>query len=311
MDETGLQYKMTPTNVLAPREVSKVSGPKKQLERITIGACCNADGSFKLPLMVIGKSKNPRCFKNIDKDHLPVWYTNQQNAWVDFPIFKEWFEKEFVPRVENFLFLKNLDLRAILIVDNCRSHRYLKVRNIEVVFLRANVTSIVQPLDQGIIMTLKINYQSLLIEAFLKAQERGICLVDFLKTLQLSQVILMIAESWEKIKAETICKCWRKLIPVKKQDAFTQTDDTLMTSYTSFYDLDSESNLYTESADSHLINASSRNVKDLQKLLHKIEGYEHVDAKTILRWLQNSNCGKIFEIIFIFHSSILYCAFIM
>jgi hypothetical protein len=47
----------------------------KQLEgckqgAITLAICCNGDGSDRLPLWVIGKYKNPRCFKNINKNTL-------------------------------------------------------------------------------------------------------------------------------------------------------------------------------------------------------------------------------------------------
>lgn len=81
MDESdGLPYKMTPSKVLARKDISQVFGPKKQLERVTFGTCCNADGSFKLPVIVIGKSKNPRCFEGLDKNNLPVWYRNQKSA---------------------------------------------------------------------------------------------------------------------------------------------------------------------------------------------------------------------------------------
>ena len=48
-------------------------------ECVTINAHSNASGTIKLPLLVIGKSKNPRCFKNVRLDHLPVVYANQSN----------------------------------------------------------------------------------------------------------------------------------------------------------------------------------------------------------------------------------------
>ncbi len=40
---------------------------------------------------MIGKSKNPRCFKHINRDNLPLHYSNQANAWVKAEIFTEWF----------------------------------------------------------------------------------------------------------------------------------------------------------------------------------------------------------------------------
>jgi len=86
-DESGLYFKQIPKKTFASKNVSQVSGTKKQIERITIAACCNGDGSFKLPLLFIGKSKNPRCLKNENMNALPVVYKNQHNAWVDKDIF--------------------------------------------------------------------------------------------------------------------------------------------------------------------------------------------------------------------------------
>ena len=66
MDETGLFYRMQADNSLATRQLE---GRKQNKERITIAICCNADGSDKLLLWVIGKSFNPRCFKNANREN--------------------------------------------------------------------------------------------------------------------------------------------------------------------------------------------------------------------------------------------------
>lgn len=124
MDESGLQYKLTSLRVLAPKDIVQVSGPKKQLERITFAVYSNAAGSLKLSSIVIRKSKKPYYFKNVAKKNFPVFHRCQKSAWMDYELFKGWFENVSVPLVEELLFRSNLFLRAILIVDNCRSHKY-------------------------------------------------------------------------------------------------------------------------------------------------------------------------------------------
>ena len=67
-DETGLNWKLTPNRTLATEQLS---GGKKlkdriTIDRITIGFTCSADGSGKYKPWVIGKSKNLRCFKNVN-----------------------------------------------------------------------------------------------------------------------------------------------------------------------------------------------------------------------------------------------------
>ena len=52
--------------------------------------CSNAIGSHKFLSLVIGKSLNPRCFKNINKSALPVIYRANKKAWMRSDIFIEW-----------------------------------------------------------------------------------------------------------------------------------------------------------------------------------------------------------------------------
>jgi hypothetical protein len=108
-DETGLYWRLLPERTLADHTEKEAPGFKKQKERITVMACCNADGSHKLPLLIIGKSKSPRCLKdvNITQD-IGVWYRNQKSAWMSAAIFKEWFKEEFVPKVKSSLKKQNL-----------------------------------------------------------------------------------------------------------------------------------------------------------------------------------------------------------
>ncbi len=47
-------------NSLATKQLE---GRKQNKERVTLAVCCNADGSDKLSLLIIGKYKNPRYFK--------------------------------------------------------------------------------------------------------------------------------------------------------------------------------------------------------------------------------------------------------
>ena len=46
--------------------------------RITVDVGVNLNSSEKLPLLVIDKNKNPRCFKNVES--LPVDCTNRKNS---------------------------------------------------------------------------------------------------------------------------------------------------------------------------------------------------------------------------------------
>jgi hypothetical protein len=87
----------------------QLEGCKQNKEQITLAICYIGDGSDRLPLSVIGKYKNPRYFKNINKNTLGCQYQNNSSAWMTQEIFLEW--------------LKGFDLhvsgrKVLLIMDN-------------------------------------------------------------------------------------------------------------------------------------------------------------------------------------------------
>lgn len=63
-DEAGLFFQLLPDRTLAFKG-EKCKGGKKSKQRLTVLLCTNSTGSQKLKPLVIGKSMNPRCFKNV------------------------------------------------------------------------------------------------------------------------------------------------------------------------------------------------------------------------------------------------------
>lgn len=215
IDETGLNFKMLPTKTLAASNESVV-GTKLIKDRITVTPCSNADGTHKLPLFVIGKSKKPRAFKNINLSSLPVYYRNQISSWMDCNLFKSWFFDEFVPSVEKDLKQKNLPVRALLLLDNAPSHpseEDLVKGDIKALFLPPNVTSLIQPMDQGVIEWLKRRYRRKYISSILEKSEEGHNLFEAMKSLNIKDAIYTIAAAWDELKPDTLRKSWRKLYP--------------------------------------------------------------------------------------------------
>lgn len=100
-DETGLNYKALPKKTLASLSEKYAPGFKMQKERITAMVCANASGNNRLPLLLIGKAKRPRCYKGVNMNALPVKYYAQKNAWMDSIIFAEWFHKVSVHMKKN------------------------------------------------------------------------------------------------------------------------------------------------------------------------------------------------------------------
>lgn len=118
----------------------------------------NMDGSEKLPLLVIGKSKKPRCFKNVKS--LPVTYESNGKAWMTSVLFEKWItdlDQKFA----------NEGRKVLMFLDNCSAHPKAvqeKLKAIELKFFPPNTTSVLQPMDLGIIKNLKHYYRRTLVK---------------------------------------------------------------------------------------------------------------------------------------------------
>ena len=195
----------------------KADGLKKAKDRITVNAFANVTGDNKLPLLFIGKSKNPRCFKGINQSTLPVIYRNQRNAWMDTEIFSWWFHKQFVPFVRAKLSDMGLEEKAILFLDNCSAHP--EAENLisndgkyTARFFRPNVTALIQPMDQGVMESMKRIYHKILLRDLLS--ETSNKMIPFIIELTMLDVINRISIAWDQVASDTIRKSWGKLIPL-------------------------------------------------------------------------------------------------
>lgn len=200
-DETGLYYRLTPDRTHT-FNTDKVRGGKKSKERLTLLLCANMDGSDKKRLFVIGKAKTPRCFKNVR--HLPVDYDANSSSWMTSELFSQWLKT----------WDKKLDRKILLFIDNCPAHPAVTgLANIRVAYLPPNTTSMIQPLDQGIINTFKGHYRRMICEKLLSAMDEGddmINLESVAKRITVLDAITYAALAWNKMTKETISNCFRK-----------------------------------------------------------------------------------------------------
>ena len=114
----------------------------------------NMTGSDKRPPLVIGKAARPSALKkkNVLLKNLKIEYYNNTRAWMNGPIFhsymKNWNDE-----------LARQRRHILLLIDNAPSHIVDEYLNITIQFLPPNTTSKIQPLDQGIIRSVKCAYR--------------------------------------------------------------------------------------------------------------------------------------------------------
>ncbi|XP_064165140.1 tigger transposable element-derived protein 4-like [Anguilla rostrata] len=202
-NETSLLYSAIPNRTLTLKTEKFTSG-KNSMDRITILFACNMSGTDKLIPLVIGHSKNQRCFHG-RKVPLP-WYANKQ-AWMTAEIFAEW-----VKKTDYEMGWKHK--KIILLLDNCTAHPSdIQLSNIRLVFLPANMTSFIQPIDQGIIRNFKALYRSQMLKRILQAVDNNADIdsaADLVKQITILDALYMVREAWKNVSQETIRNCFRK-----------------------------------------------------------------------------------------------------
>ena len=184
-DETGLFFKCMPDKTLAFKD-DKCYGGRHSKERVTVLLCSNWTGSEKLTPIVIGKSRRPRCFKNVKS--LPLSYKFNKKAWMTSDIFESWLKE----LDEKF---SSENRKILLFIDNCTAHPKYAINNlksVEVLYFPPNMTSKIQPLDMGVIKNFKHHYRKRMVSRRLMELE---CNLSF-SEITLLDAINEISDVW-------------------------------------------------------------------------------------------------------------------
>ena len=89
----------------------------------------------------------------------------------------------------------------------------LLVSKDKMITIPANVTSLIQPMDQGVLQALKLRCRKKLLQKLLIEDDMGVNIVDFVKSIHMLQVSPLVAEAWEEIPQSTFRKSWQKILP--------------------------------------------------------------------------------------------------
>ncbi|XP_069937083.1 tigger transposable element-derived protein 1-like [Cherax quadricarinatus] len=228
VDETALFWKKMPSRTFIAKEEKSMPGFKAAKDRLTLLLGANAAGDCKLKPMMIYHSENPRALKNYAKGSLPVYYKSNSKAWMTANLFISWFTDYFKPTVEAYCKEKKIPFNVLLVLDNAPAHPtalHGMYREINVAFIPANTTSLLQPMDQGVIAAFKSYY---LRRTFIKAVNfldsdkmpgpKQNKLKTFWKGFTILDGIKNIRDAWNEVNETTLKGVWKNLIPELMDD---------------------------------------------------------------------------------------------
>ncbi|CAB1096975.1 unnamed protein product [Ectocarpus sp. CCAP 1310/34] len=195
VDESGLQWKLMPRRTyLSTSEDRKTARGSKSMnfkDGLSAIMCCNADGTAKVYMAIMGRAKEPRCFKNGGS---PLKYFSQTNAWSDSATF----------------------LKCDLVDDRGQ---------VTVKTYPPLCTAVHQPMDLGVIAKTKVNYRkelldvktsTMLVADTLRAQAKARKMI--VGTMGLAQghqphvrdAAELLQKAWASVTAQDIARCFVK-----------------------------------------------------------------------------------------------------
>lgn len=283
-DETGLNWKALPRKTSASKRETSAPGHKVSKDRVTVLTCANSTGNHRLPLLLIGKSKNPRAFKNVKK--LPVVYKNQNKAWMTSALFTEWFDDVFIPDVKKYQKKINKKGNVLLLLDNAPTHpseSLLERENgrFKALFLPPNVTSLLQPMDQGIIECMKRLYKKQLLRKLLLADENEEGTLIYHKNINIKDCCYMVADAWTSVKAITLKRAWNKINGISTQQQIQEEKENAELKNNEESDKDTD----------------SMSTENLQNMITKVPGCSECNVEDIEDWLHSDSIDPGFQLL--------------
>ena len=97
--------------------------------------------------------------------------------------------------------------KITMIVDNCPVHPHVEgLQAVELVFLPPNTASKLQPMDQGVIRSLKAKYRSAVVKLYINHIESG----QELPKISILDVMKFLVQAWNRVTKDIVQNCFKR-----------------------------------------------------------------------------------------------------
>ena len=158
----GAVLQLLPKKFLAAYFEKSADGCRTQKERVTISVCSNATGKINLPHLLKWKAKNPRCLSMPAEliYPLPICQPSKcMGRCATVHPLVSWPLCSLVSKLREM----NLEPKAVLLLHYCSAHpneeELVSADGLVIAkFFPPNVTFLIQPMDQGVLVSIKRRY---------------------------------------------------------------------------------------------------------------------------------------------------------
>ncbi|KAJ1184176.1 hypothetical protein NDU88_000986 [Pleurodeles waltl] len=215
-DEMAVFFREMPDRVVESRDLSTVNRVR---EYVTVIVCANSFGTEKMRLLVIGRSKKPRCFKGVTMDALPVQYEADLYTRLSVNIFQKW-----VHGIDACM--RRAGRQILLFIDHCTAHNIGDLDNVKIVILPSKSPSVLKSVDQEVIRSLRKNYRKQIFTKIIGDFDGSDpqSAMDLARSITILDAAHMLNAAWNNVRPETIRQCfaqaglWKVVGPGTKQE---------------------------------------------------------------------------------------------
>ncbi|XP_017772826.1 PREDICTED: tigger transposable element-derived protein 1-like [Nicrophorus vespilloides] len=199
--EVGLYWKKLPNGmyIACEEEVERT-------DHLTLFLGGNASGTFKLKPMLVYHSEV------IMKDsEIPVLCRCSEKL-----IFSDWYTTYFCPEVAQFCAVNGLPPKVMLVLDNAPGNLQETDNDqleVEIVCLPPHASTLLKPLDQGVIATFNACYLRAIFRGIADAVQSDAKISDHWKSYDIFKGITNIDSAWEEVSRSCMNSAWSKLWP--------------------------------------------------------------------------------------------------
>jgi DDE superfamily endonuclease len=162
----------------------------------------NATGTDRWEPLYIGHAFKPRSFNKKTGEQLGFFYLHNKKAWMTGTFFETYLRRfnSYIGRTKH--------QKVLLLIDNAPSHifSHLDLAYLEILPLPPNTTSVLQPLDAGIISSFKRHYRRRQLQHAVDQCDKGS--KHPYKVEQLD-AMRWIKAAWNAIDQSVFVNCWR------------------------------------------------------------------------------------------------------